>query len=159
MKSAKCKMKRAKVKKVERVNRMEEKRKEKNNIEVIKQSGWIWLLNRDIVNPKEVNQKITGKYLFFSKDKNKLIELAKVILKKFKLSVAKVPLTDRPIGEDFVLCVYDKEPRFKYELRGYADEVDIMYRYWKSDVDTLKGKYSKQFLNSLHKCLPTKNHN
>ncbi|MCK4736606.1 MAG: hypothetical protein KAT65_29400, partial [Methanophagales archaeon] len=31
--------------------------------------------------------------------------------------------------------------------------------YWKSNAETLKGKYSKQFLNSLHKSLPTKNHN
>lgn len=107
----------------------------------------IALFNTTITNFREVSKAIKGKYLFYSEDKEKLIGVAKIILKEFRLLLAKVPLP--PIGKDFVLCIYDKEPRFKNKLRLYADEVDIRYRYWKSNDDTRKGKYSKEFLDNL----------
>ena len=116
-----------------------------NQIIEVKQSGWIWIINRSVKKPL-----ITGKYLFFSKDKNLLIELSKRILLEYGLSVAKVPLSDEPVGEDFVLCVYDAEPKLKDELKKYANQ-DIRYRYWKSDEDTLKGKYSNQFKQAIEK--------
>lgn len=109
--------------------------------------GWIWLFNKKIKNPK--SEAITGKYLFFSNNKEKLIKLAKIILIKFNLYKAKVPQSDKPIGNDFVLCVYDKEPRFKDQMKMYADEINIRYRWWKSNEDTIKGKYSKKYLEVL----------
>ena len=116
----------------------------------VKDDGyWIWMFNKNIKNYRVVSKTITGKYLFFSSDKQKLIELAKNILIKFKLYEAKVPSSNKPINKDFVLCVYDKNPRFANKLKQYADEINIHYRYWKSDEDTLKGKYSKQFLEVL----------
>ena len=116
-------------------------------IDIKEDYGWIWLFNKKIKNPK--SKVITGKYLFFSNDKEKLIKLAKIILIKFNLYEAKVPQSDKPIGTDFVLCVYDKEPRFKDQMKMYADEINIKYRWWKSDEDTIKGKYSKEFLEAV----------
>lgn len=120
-----------------------------NNIKIEKDFSWIWLLNKKVENFDETNKRITGKYLFFSKNKKKLIKLAEVILEKFKLIKAKVPSSSKPIGDEFALCIYDIEPRFKLELRDYADEKEIKYRYWKSDEDTLKGRSSERFLNNL----------
>ena len=88
-----------------------------------------------------------GKYLFFSSDKKTLIKLAKKILVKYDLPDAKISTTPGS-GSDYVLCVYDLSPRLKYELKQYADEKKVKYRYWKSDADTLAGKYSKKFLES-----------
>jgi len=116
-------------------------------IKIVEGLGWIWLVNKRIKNYESESKAITGKYLFFSPDKKKLIKLAKTILITFNLYVAKVPLSDKPVGNDFCLCVYDKEPRFKNEMKSYADEINIKYRYWKSNEDTRNGKYSKEFLS------------
>ncbi|MHA1227953.1 MAG: hypothetical protein ACTSPV_14495 [Candidatus Hodarchaeales archaeon] len=98
------------------------------------------------------NHGTLGKYLFFSDDKSLLISLGKEILLKYNLYSAKVPSSDKPRpnkGFGFVLCIYDCFPRFKRELRDYADGKTIHYRYWKSNTATLQGKYSKEFKSSL----------
>jgi len=104
--------------------------------------GWTWIKNNEISQ-----EGITGKYLFFSNNRKKLLELAKKILSEKGLPLAKVNIKDKK--NDFVLCVYDKFPKLKNELKEYADFKIIHYRYWKSNKDTLKGKYSKEFLNNL----------
>lgn len=120
---------------------------------------WIYLYNLEATETKrnmEVEHEkpyhgTLGKYLFFSDDKEELKRLAKEILSNYNLYSAKVPKSDEPkpsSGFGFVLCVYDSKSRFKSELRQFADEEKIKYRYWKSDADTLRGKYSKQFLAS-----------
>ena len=128
-----------------RMNEMGEETKEE--ISIVEGFGWIWLINKKIKNYKSEYKAITGKYLFFSPDKEKLIKLAKTILITFNLYLAKVPLSNKPVGNDFCLCVYDKEPRFKREMKSYADEINIKYRYWKSNESTMNGKYSKEFLS------------
>jgi len=128
-----------------RMNEMGEETKEE--ISIVEGFGWIWLINKKIKNYKSEYKAITGKYLFFSPDKEKLIKLAKTILITFNLYLAKVPLSNKPVGNDFCLCVYDKEPRFKNEMKLYADQINIKYRYWKSNEDTRNGKYSKEFLS------------
>lgn len=88
----------------------------------------------------------SGKYLFFSKDRDSLIKLLIEIFKKSKLAEAKIPLNGNQVGGEYVLCVYsesDKDmDKFKRLTNKYSN---IKFRGWKSDEDTLKGKYSKIF--------------
>jgi|GEM_PF-1753544 len=111
--------------------------------------SWLWILKPEFKGKEE-----TGKYLFFSRDRNKLIETAQEIMEKYKLYCAKVPSENYKVGEDWVLCIYDVGPRFKNDLRVYQSE-DLKYRYWKSDKDTAEGKYSQKFIeaNSKQKTL------
>lgn len=92
-----------------------------------------------------------GKYQFFSDDRNKLVEIAKKVLLEFHLFNAKISKTKRETtkGFGYGLFVYDYKLRYKYEMKKYADEISVKYRYWKSDVDTLQGSYSDQFLKTL----------
>jgi hypothetical protein len=128
-------------------------------VKEIKTPGWLYLENSSAKeNKKEMELEIDkpnhgniGKYMFFSDDKKLLIKIAKEILLRYNLFHAKVPLSDKPNpspGFGFVLCIYDSSPKFKYELKQFADEKTIRYRYWKSDSATLDGQYSKEFLES-----------
>lgn len=75
------------------------------------------------------NHGTIGKYLFFSDDKGKLIDLGKKIITTYKLYIAEVPLTKlpRPIpGKGFVICLYDTSPKLVKELEKYAD-IEITY--------------------------------
>ena len=63
---------------------------------------------------------------------------------------AKVNMEDKKQGEDYVLCLYYEDDSRKREMaEKYKDESEVKYRYWKSDEDTFKGKYSDEFLNQL----------
>lgn len=63
---------------------------------------------------------------------------------------AKVNIEGKKQGTYYVLCLYYKDDSRKQELaEKYRDESAIKYRYWKSDEDTLKGKYSEEFLSQL----------
>ena len=126
-------------------------------IKEIKAKDWLYLINLDAKeNKRLIGQELekesngnAGKYMFFSDDKQALILLAKEILTKYSLFNAKVPFSDEPSeneGYGFVLCVYDSEPKLKYELKNYADEKHIRYCYWKYDRDTLDGKYSAEYM-------------
>lgn len=109
--------------------------------------GWFWIQNND---SKQNRNKIKGKYLFFADDKEQLIMLAKTILKKYELLIAKTPSSNTPnnsTGFGFVLCVYDTENRYCNELKNLETN-SISFRYWKSDNATRAGKYSKQFTAS-----------
>ncbi len=115
----------------------------------IKDTGdWIYILSE-----KEPLYTITGKYLFFSKNKEKLVEIAKneIIVHDFHL--AKVNNNLLGSNTEYVLCLYYHDDSRKYELaQRYQDrESDIQYRYWKSDEATLKGIYSEEFLSKLDK--------
>ena len=99
----------------------------------------------------ELNHGTLGKYLFYSDSKHKLVLLAKTILYEYNLSHAKVGksnLLKPDKGFGFVLCIYDYQPKFKKDLLKFADQKEILYRYWKSDKDTLEGKYSKKYNKS-----------
>jgi len=92
---------------------------------------------------------ITGKYLFFHTDSGVLEKLAEDEIKNNGFDIAKI--SDR-LGKhtDYALCLYDKNDSRKDELaEKYQGKNGIRYRYWKSDDDTLKGKYSKQYLDNL----------
>ncbi len=107
---------------------------------------WIY-----IVSEEKPSYVITGKYLFFSEIQDRLIEIAKNEIRNFGFHRAKV--NSRLLGSntDYVLCLYYQDDGRKYELADRHSEQysDTKYRYWKSDKDTLKGKYSEEFISKL----------
>jgi hypothetical protein len=96
--------------------------------------------------------KITGKYLFFSPHREKLVKIAKHEIQNDDFYSAKIPLQGNNLGEDYVLCLYYKDDSKKELLAEKYRKLEkegIKYRYWKSDEATLSGDYSKQFLGKL----------
>ena len=108
---------------------------------------WIWLFTE-----KKPDYKITGKYLFFYEDKDKLIEVATNEIENHGFHKAKVNDSLLKGQTEHVLCLYYKDDSKKYELaKRNKQEYGVKYRYWKSDVTTLQGQYSKEFLDKLTK--------
>lgn len=88
---------------------------------------------------------ITGKYLFFSYNRDLLIDIAVAELDSGSFHYAKIDLP-RP-DKEYVLCLYYQDDSRKYELaRKYKNRPQIKYRYWKSNEETRLGKYSEEFL-------------
>ena len=95
-------------------------------------------------------KKDTGKYQFFSENKVALEKIAVTELETGGFSYAKINTDEHKIVKEYVLCLYYVDDSKKFELANkYKNNPNIKYRYWKSDEDTLKGKYSKQFLDKL----------
>jgi hypothetical protein len=106
---------------------------------------WIWLLSE-----KKPNYEITGKYLFFDEDKDRLIGIAKNEIENHGFHKAKVNRDLEEGQAEHVLCLYYKNDSRKHELaERNKQEYGAKYRYWKSDEATLKGQYSKEFLDKL----------
>lgn len=94
--------------------------------------------------------EITGKYLFFSENRGALVKIALEELENGGFHRAKVNQEGGNVGPEYVLCLYYKDDSRKHELaRKYRNAPGIKYRYWKSDVDTLAGNYSQEFLSKL----------
>jgi hypothetical protein len=95
--------------------------------------------------------KITGKYLFFSANRDLLVEIAVEELETGGFHQAKTHIADvtPPTGE-YVLCLYFKDNGRRDELAvKYQNRPELSYRYWKSNEDTRAGRYSKEFLEKL----------
>jgi hypothetical protein len=108
---------------------------------------WIWLLSE-----KRPDYEITGKYLFFHEDKEKLIEIARNEIENHGFHEAKVNENLLAGQTEHVLCLYYKDDSRKHELADRnKQEYGVKYRYWKSDEATLKGQYSQEFLSKLPK--------
>lgn len=108
---------------------------------------WIWLSSE-----KKPKYEISGKYLFFSSDKEKLIEIAANEIEKHEFHRAKVNMNLLEGQTEHLLCLYYKDDSRKHELaERNKREYGVKYRYWKSDEATLKGQYSKEFLERLSK--------
>jgi len=106
---------------------------------------WEWFRRRD-----PPNYTITGKYLFFSEDRDDLVKIAIDELDTNGFHHAKINMKGKNIGPEYVLCLYFRDDSRKYELADrYRGRAGIRYRYWKSDMDTLRGKYSEEFLSKL----------
>lgn len=106
---------------------------------------WIWLQSEE-----KTTYGITGKYLFFNEDKNKLLEIATNEIENHGFHLAKVNENLLKGQTDYVLCLYYKDDSRKDEIaERNQQEYGVKYRYWKSDSDTLKGKYNKEFLDKL----------
>jgi alpha-amylase/alpha-mannosidase (GH57 family) len=106
---------------------------------------WIWLLSEE-----KRSYAITGKYLFFSEDKDKLIGIATNEIENHGFHKAKVNMNLIEGQNEHVLCLYYKDDSRKHELaERNKQEYGVKYRYWKSDEATLKGQYSNEFLSKL----------
>jgi len=90
---------------------------------------------------------ITGKYLFFDEKPEMLEKVAKEEIENNGFDLAKRNVELSGTATEYVLCLYYKDDSRKHELaEKYKGK--IKYRYWKSDEDTLKGKYSKEYLKN-----------
>jgi len=108
---------------------------------------WIWLFSGE-----KPNYEITGKYLFFCEDKDKLIEIATNEIENHGFHEAKVNVNLLEGQTEHVLCLYYNDDSRKHELaERNKQEYGVKYRYWKSDLATLQGQYSKEFLDKLKK--------
>lgn len=102
--------------------------------------------------------KILGKYLFFSEERDLLVEIAHDELQNGGFHRAKTHMVGvAPPSGEYVLCLYYKDDGRKHELAAkYRGRPNLKYRYWKSDVDTRQGKYSQEFLNKARPELRTR---
>ena len=99
--------------------------------------------------------EFNGKYLFFSSSPVDLMTIAHSELRSHGFERAKISLYSGS-GQDYVLCLYAHNDERKRELadrnrRIYVEEMSLesTYRYWKSNADTLAGRYSDQFVGGL----------
>lgn len=100
--------------------------------------------------PSPPPYEIAGKYLFFSEDKNRLLEIARNELLNHRFHRAKVNAELLGDNLEHVLCLYYRDDSRKAELAQRNDsEYQAKFRYWKSDADTRDGHYSDEFLDKL----------
>jgi len=103
------------------------------------------------------NDGIAGKYLFFHEDPEVLEEVAREEIENNGFEVAKRNRQLQGSSTEYVLCLYYVDDSRKIELaKKYQEKNGIKYRYWKSDEDTRKGKYSKEFLERIRTKNPNK---
>jgi len=109
---------------------------------------WEWFDRSDIPTAP---YEITGKYLFFSLNRDLLVKIAINEIENGGFHHAKTHMAGvTPPSGEYVLCLYYKDDSRKHELaEKYRDRSELKYRYWKSEIETLAGKYSKQFLDQL----------
>ena len=104
---------------------------------------------------EERDYEITGKYLFFSTDRELLVNIAKNEISKgpFHRAKTQMPGANDVIpgtGDDYVLCLYYKDNSKKHELADkYQERENLKYRYWKSNEATRRGEYSEEFLEDM----------
>ncbi len=116
-----------------------------------------WELKRKIQNSNKTSNdfRITGKYLFFHTNPKILENIALDEIENNGFDVAKISTKLLGSQTEYVLCLYNENDSRKQELaKKYQEKNGIKYRYWKSDKDTLKGKYSKQFLDETRRKEP-----
>lgn len=93
---------------------------------------------------------VTGKYLFFSSDFAALEKIAVEEIENQGFILAKINDPFYKKGPDFVLCLYYTDDSRKQELEDrYSGTKGVKYRYWKSNEETRKGQYSKQFQKTI----------
>jgi hypothetical protein len=116
-------------------------------IQIINDGYWLW-----IQSDNKTDYIVTGKYLFFSENQNRLIEIAKSEIMNYGFHLAKTNTELLENFTEYVLCLYYKDDSRKHELaeRHTQQYNDVKYRYWKSDLATLRGEYSEEFLNKLN---------
>ena len=122
--------------------------------------SWIYFMNEKYRKLKFVKIKkdstntpdefgITGKYLFFHTNLDVLEKIARDEIENNGFDVAKIS-AELGNHKDYVLCLYSQNDSRKDELaKKHQEKNGIRYRYWKSDEDTLKEKYSKQYLDKI----------
>jgi len=107
--------------------------------------GWEFFFSSE--NPP---YQVTGKYMFFSPDRELLVQIARHELESGAFHEAKIPMEGHELGGEYVLCLYYADDSRTHELaERYGDRANLKYRYWKSDEATLDGQYSEEFLRGL----------
>ncbi|MGW8956772.1 hypothetical protein [Paenibacillus sp. NPDC055715] len=102
--------------------------------------GWQHIYSNDYKNIT-VNKETYGKYLFFSNDKDSLIEIAKKEINHNWFYWAKVATEPLTSSSGYVLCLYwHNDSRLNELKERYHDKIR-----WKSDEDTRNGKYSEAY--------------
>ncbi|MBN2421435.1 hypothetical protein JXB27_04115 [Candidatus Woesearchaeota archaeon] len=93
----------------------------------------------------------SGKYLFYSENRNLLLKLGKRLIVTFGLpefKVSKKYRNDVSHSKEFVLCVYDFFPDFINMMKNYSNK-NVSFSGWKSNAQTLKSyeaKYQERYL-------------
>jgi len=107
-----------------------------------------WIRFGDKKQSSSFTGNLSGKYLFFSSDIDSLKDVVNWEIKHHGFSVAKI--SKEKTGSDHVLCLYWHDDSRKHELAArYKNSSLVKYRYWKSNDDTRKGKYSKLYVNNV----------
>ncbi len=98
-----------------------------------------------------VPYEITGKYLFYSPDREYLCNMALIEIKSHAFHKAKVSRQLEGSNTDWVLVLYYKDDSRKQELadRARSEYPGARYRWWKTNAATLEGQYSEEFLSKL----------
>ena len=112
--------------------------------------GWNYFMTEKFLKHRK-DLGITGKYLFFNTNSD---VLEKIVIDEFENNGFDVAKISAELGKfsNYVLCLYYENDSRKDELaEKYQGKNGIEYKYWKSDEDTLKGKYSKQYLEKMEK--------
>lgn len=116
--------------------------------------GWVWYHNgcEGVEHDLPVSDADTeqhGKYLFFSPSEARALE--DIVVEQFQerpFDLAKLP-TIPAKKEDWVLCLYQHDNRYWYDLRErYNDPPRVRFRGFKTNVDTRQGEYSERFKSS-----------
>ena len=82
-------------------------------------------------------QPETGKYLFFSPDRERLFRIARTEIRDHGFFVAKVSCT--PDTGVYVLCLYWHDDSRRHELAGRnIRKYNVKYRWWKSNEQTAR---------------------
>lgn len=112
--------------------------------------AWIW-----ITDASRADQEMTGKYLFFSADREKLIEIARDEITNHGFVHAKVSRSLERSQTEYVLCLFDRAPIRVGELRDRRQS-QVRCRGWKSNSDTDRGVYSRKYLETMrHNVAPS----
>lgn len=113
--------------------------------------GWVWYRNGNEnvehdLPESNAKTKEGGKYLFFSPNEARILE--DIILDEFQrrpFNIAKVP-TITGKQEDWVLCLYQNDNRYWYDLREeYHNPPKVRFRGFKTNAATSRGEYSERF--------------
>ena len=108
-------------------------------------SRWEWFSSTE-----EPPYEIAGKYLFFSADRELLVNIAIKELQSGQFHLAKIPIVGQNVADEYVLCLYYRDESKQHDLAAkYRAEASMSYRYWKTDEATRRGEYSDQFRQSL----------
>jgi len=90
-----------------------------------------------------------GKYLFFSPNETRVLE--DIVIEQFKerpYQSAKLP-TKPAKDEDWVLCLYQNDNRYWYDLREeYHNPPIVRFRGFKTDAKTRQNEYSDRYKSS-----------
>ncbi len=94
---------------------------DKELIEKYSKGGFTLSINDGWLKIKAPNTKnysqISGRYMFYSPNREALIKVALQVMKELDLHSAKIPSDGHTIWKDAVLCIYDEKNRFQDKTR------------------------------------------